>query len=163
MALIKELSDIRSSICFKNDNKYSHLIGGQIVMNSKRLKRVSVLENYVEVDYSSVRPSTWRRVRKAAHFLSDNDLGPKVDSTDDLHQIFTTEKINMFDAHNPPKDMSPQEAKDAIDESVHKYNLGWIHGDLAISNVGYRDDLTVVFVDYDTIHEVKGEHPPDLW
>ncbi len=123
-------------------------------------KVTSIEKDSVIMIYNQIDSSVWDRIKAAALFLSDNDLGPKVESINDETMTIVTEKVNVFSDIAPPDGVSAKQARDAIDRSVNKlHDAGWVHGDLAISNIGYRGDLEVIFFDYDTIHRVTEDIP----
>ncbi len=123
-------------------------------------KVTSIEKDHVIIIYSQIDSSVWDRIKATALFLSDNNLGPRVESINDETMTIVTEKVNVFSNIDPPNGVGAKQARDAIDRSVNKlHDTGWVHGDLAISNVGYRNDLEVIFLDYDTIHRITEDIP----
>ncbi len=107
-----------------------------------------------------VEISIWNRIKEAALFLSNNNLGPIIKSIHNKIMTIVTERVNVFSNENPPDGVTAKRARNAINKSINKlHNAGWVHGDLAICNIGYRDNLEVIFFEYDTIHRVTENIP----
>ena len=134
-------------------------------MDCKPQKKVTVAGDVVTICYENLEEGVWRRIKTAATFLSEKRIGPRVDSIDEKTQTIIVEKVSLFASDEfdvpPPLARDVERIRTTIASAVgvlHSYN--WVHGDLSLYNIGYRDDLEIAFFDYDTIHEVVTEHVP---
>ncbi len=134
-------------------------------MDTKLRKTVVVGCDTVMITYTEPGDSAWRRIVTAARFLAHSKLGPNIVAVDHAKQTIETEKVFMFanELGVFVDEVNVVEARAAITDAVRRFHdAGWIHGDLSLYNIGYRNGrcgYEVAFIDYDTVHKLEKNLP----
>jgi hypothetical protein len=131
----------------------------QKVIGYTTATHISLEDGSITKNYENLPESHWRRISKAATFLSDSGLGPtvlEIYSEGKEHREITWELITPFDNSGPPPNLevSIENVKDQIEHNIKLlHDKGWIHGDIHINNLG-TDGLRVFLLDPDTMFQI---------
>ena len=113
--------------------------------------------------YYDLPDDHWERIKQASLDLAKAKIGPAVLNIiedDDNHRCLEYQQVIPFDAYNPNlrPNLTNEEIIDQITiliATMHK--LGYGHGDLHISNLGFIGDK-IYILDHDTVYRI-GDGP----
>ena len=110
--------------------------------------------------YLGIGDYHWNRIKKASQAFSDAGIGPKIldiQDTEESHRSITYERIVPFDQDDEsprPSALSLEQIKEQIRDAVTTmHKMGYGHGDLHITNLGFLGDK-IYIIDHDTVYRI---------
>jgi len=108
----------------------------------------------------------WTQIACACLMLSELGISPRLLKIDNKRKTLVFEEIIPFEPgmDEIPKgvEISIKEAKEQITILVERmHNVGFVHGDLHLGNIGVVDGNRIVFVDFDSVMRLGRDDEED--